>query len=53
MLKNNIKFEQHINHILVLVALEKTYISCIISDKGIQIVALVWIYKFLALSFII
>jgi hypothetical protein len=33
MLKNNINFQYHINHILRLVFLEKAHLSCMVSDK--------------------
>jgi hypothetical protein len=31
--KNNIKFQQHINRVLELVVLEKSYLSCMVSNK--------------------
>jgi hypothetical protein len=55
MLKININFQQFISHISELVALEKSYLSWMVSDKDalyIKVVTLDEIYNFLVLSFI-
>jgi hypothetical protein len=55
MLKININFQQFISHISEPVALEKSYLSWMVSDKDtlyIKIVTLDEIYNFLVLSFI-
>jgi len=53
-LKNNIKFQQHINHVQGLVVLENSYISHMVSNKNtlyLKVVVLVEIYNFLVLNF--
>jgi hypothetical protein len=56
MLKNNIRFQHHINRVSGFVVLEKLYLSCMVSNKDnlyTKIVALNGIYKFLVLGFVI
>ena len=56
MLKNNIKFQQHINRVLGSATLEKSYLSCMKSDEDycyLKIIDFDEIYNFLVLNFII
>jgi hypothetical protein len=54
MLKNNIKFQDRINRIQVLVVLKKSYLSYMILNGDIfnmKVIALNGVYKFVDLSF--
>jgi phage/plasmid primase-like uncharacterized protein len=52
--KNNIKFQHHINRVQALVILEKSYVSCIVSNGDtfyMKVIDLDGVYKFIVLSF--
>jgi hypothetical protein len=54
--KNNINFQEHNYHALLIVVLEKQYLFCMVSNEDtfdIKVIALNEIYNFMVLSFYI